>query len=469
MVKGRLRRALRRLLRQRSRRAASQDPALVGLLAGSRFAGLPPEENAMSAEQARRAMAFLLDLAEQMFRVGAETRQIEISVIAVAASCGLHPLELSIVGHTVVLQHAPPGSDPRVMMKVARSTGGRDLSRSVRLHHMVDDMVRHRLDLSGGERTLQEIKRLESRWPLGVRLAGRAVLVSSVTLQANGTYAGVLFAVVVMVVIERVGRTLARGGVPGYYATFVQAALVAGLGILALDFEMLSLRAYASATAANLVLLLPVRSVVSLSQDAITRFGTTAAVRLINVVMEFGALFAGIATVAFVARDVQVVGHAQGVQFPSLPIWLAVLAAAVGATASGVASQAPLRLLPFAALMGTLSITIRVVGRQYMSLPPPLAVLLAAIVLGTVAGRLASRFRLPPGALITPAISASLLPGPDMYRSLSAYTAGAGSSHAGLQLLSAVTVTVAIGAGVVLGNILGAKKELREEQTPQEQ
>ncbi|WP_344217408.1 threonine/serine exporter family protein [Nonomuraea bangladeshensis] len=114
-----------------------------------------------------------------------------------------------------------------------------------------------------------------------------------------------------------------------------------------------------------------------------------------------------------------------------------------------------------------LSIAVRTLSLAHLSLPPSLAVLLAATVLGTVASRLAPRLRLPAGALVTPAIGASLLPGPDMYRSLSAYAVG--PSGAGRQLLSALIVTVAIGAGIVLGNILGVKRELREKQTPQEQ
>ncbi|MEV0629657.1 threonine/serine exporter family protein [Nonomuraea wenchangensis] len=114
-----------------------------------------------------------------------------------------------------------------------------------------------------------------------------------------------------------------------------------------------------------------------------------------------------------------------------------------------------------------LSIAVRSLSQVHLSLPPSLAVLFAATVLGAVAGRLAPRLRLPAGALVTPAISASLLPGPDIYRSLSAYTAGA--SGAGRQLLSALIVTVAIGAGIVLGNILGVQKGLREKQPPQEQ
>jgi uncharacterized membrane protein YjjP (DUF1212 family) len=465
--RGRLRRALRRLLRPGTEDEPPRDPALVGLLAGSRFAGLPPEETDLTPQRARRVMDFILDLAEQMFAAGTDTRAIEVSVVAVAATYGVSPFEFTIAGRTVFVQHAPADREPQIMMKVARTDDSRDLYRAVKIYRMVEEVVHRDLDLPDAERRLRDIKRLQARWPWWAQLAGRAVLVSSITLQADGTPDGVLFAMGVLIVVNRTGWALARGGIPGYYATFVQASLVAGLGILALDLQVLSVRAYASATAANLVLLLPVPSIVSLAQDAITRFGTTAAVRLINAVLVFGALFAGIATIGFIAKDVRVIGNAQNVQFVALPLWLALLAAGIGAAAGAVAAGGAAWLLPFAAAMGMLSIAVRTLTRVHLGLPPSLAVLLAATVLGVVASRLAPRLFLPAGALVTPAIGASLLPGSDMYRALSAYTAG--SSGAGRQLLSALIVTVAIGAGIVLGQILGVKKELREKQTPHEQ
>ncbi|MFI6990686.1 threonine/serine exporter family protein [Nonomuraea wenchangensis] len=224
-------------------------------------------------------MTFILDLGEQMFMAGTDTRSIEVSVVAVAASFGLSPFEFTIVGRTIIVQYAPQDREPQIMMRVARTVDSRDLHRAVKIYRLVEDIVQHDVELSSAERTLRGIKRLQPRWPWWAQLAGRAVLVSSVTLQADGTPEGVLFAMGVLIVVDRAGWALARGGIPGYYVTFVQAALVAGLGILALNLEVLSVRAYASATAANLVLLLPVRSVVSLAQDAITQFGTLAAVR----------------------------------------------------------------------------------------------------------------------------------------------------------------------------------------------
>ncbi|WP_232385204.1 hypothetical protein [Actinomadura violacea] len=91
MGEGRLRRALHRLLRSGTETEPEQDPALVGLLTGSRYAGLPPEEAELSPDRARAVMEFILELTEQMFIAGTEMRAIETSIVAVAASYGLHP------------------------------------------------------------------------------------------------------------------------------------------------------------------------------------------------------------------------------------------------------------------------------------------------------------------------------------------------------------------------------------------
>ncbi|QKG18774.1 threonine/serine exporter family protein [Actinomadura verrucosospora] len=471
MGEGRLRRALHRLLRSGAETEPEQDPALVGLLTGSRYAGLPPEEAELSPDRARAVMVFILDLTEQMFIAGTEMRAIETSIVAVAASYGLHPLELTIVGRTVVIQYAPRDREPRVMLKVARTSDNRDLQRAVALYRLVDDVVNNHLDLSCAERRMREIRQHVPLWPWWARMAARAVLAASVALQAHGTLGGAGLAMGMLVIVNRTGWVIARGRIPGYYATFVQAALVAGLGIVALHYGVVSSQVYASATAANLVLLLPVSSLVSLAQDAITRFGTTAAVRLVHVVLVFLALFAGIATVGVLTKDARIVGNAQSVRFAALPILFALPAAAIGAAGNGLAAGGTLRLLPFAALMGMLGIAVRTLAHGHFDLPSSLAVLIAAIALGTVAGRLAPRLRLPPGALVTPAIGAALLPAPAVYRSLSAYTAGIPGT--GRQLFSALITTAAIGAGIVLGNILGAKKELREphepDQNPQEE
>ncbi|NVI89830.1 threonine/serine exporter family protein [Actinomadura sp. BRA 177] len=165
MPSGRLRKALNRLLRPATVEEPPQDPALVGLLAGSRFAGLPPQRADISLRRARRAMDFVLDLAEQMFVAGADTRAIEVSIVAVAATYGLSPFEFTIVGRTVIVQHAPQDRDPRVLMRVARTDDGRDLYRAARIHRMVEDVVHRDVDLPSAERRLRDIKRLRSRWP----------------------------------------------------------------------------------------------------------------------------------------------------------------------------------------------------------------------------------------------------------------------------------------------------------------
>lgn len=459
MVKGRVRHGLRRLLGRAEEAAPAEDPSLVGLLTGSRFEGLPPQRESLDPRQTRATMEFLLDLGEQMFIAGSETRSIETGLIAVAATFGLGPIELVIAGRTVHLQYAPPGRTPVVMLKVARTEEGRDLGRMHAIYRLVDDITKGRLDRRDASRELDRIRRLAPVWPWWAMLAGSTVLAASISLQAHGTLPGTLAAMAVLVISNRLGWALPRGGIPSYYVTFVQAAVVVGLGVLALEGGLVQGQTAASTTAANLVLLLPTLSIVSLAQDAITGFELTAASRLIRVVLAFVSLSAAVGAVGVLASDSHAIGNTQQAQFVGLPVLLGLLAAAVGSAANGIAMGGVARLIPFASLMGVLAMGVRLTGAGILHLPPPMAVLLAAIVLGTVAGQLSPWLRIPAAALVTPGVTGALLPASSVYRSLSDYTAGA--PGAGRGLLSALVTTAAIGAGVVLGNILGAKTEAK--------
>ncbi|REF00810.1 threonine/serine exporter family protein [Thermomonospora umbrina] len=454
---GRARTALRHWAHRHKRKhGPSKGMPLLARLRGTEFADVTPEGETLSPAEAREVMEFLLDLSEQMFVGGSETRMIETSIIAAAASLGLTHMELAIVaGRTVTLQYAPPGTWPLVMIRVARTDDSRDLVEMAALHTLVEDVVAGRVDREEGERRLAGIRRMVPVWPGWVRMAGGAVLAASISLQANGTLFGALTAMVVLVVANRAGWLLGRSGIPSFYVVIVQSATVVSLGLLTLEMGLLSAQNAASMTAANLVLLLPTLTVVSLAQDALTGFGVTAAVRLISVVLSLGALFTGIVSVGVLAPNVQVVGGSQGLRFVALPVGVYLLTAVIGSAANAISMGGAARLILYAALGGLLAAVARRFGVTVLELPIPMAVLLAATVLGTVGGYLSPRVDIPSPAFVLPGIAGTLLPSTDVYRGLAQYSAGA--PGAGRYLLAALLTTTAIGAGVVLGNILGAR------------
>ncbi|WP_067482206.1 threonine/serine exporter family protein [Actinomadura hibisca] len=403
--------------------------------------------------RAEQIMMLALRLGDEMFVSGAETRTVETALLAVTARLGLRGLEADISARSIHLQYRPPGGPPLVMMRVTRTDDGKDLDRMGLVHRLVEEIVTGRTDAAGADRELDRIARVAGRWPWWVRVAGGAVLAAMICLQAGGTAAGALVSALLLVLVDRGGVLVSRTGLPGFYLVMAKAALAVGIGLLFFALG-LSGQAVAGLVAANLVLLLPILSVVSLSEDAISGFTLMAAGRIVEVAMTLGALFVGVAIAGSLALDAtDFEQDAYGVKFAQLPLVVALAAAAVGAAGNTLFNGGAARLLPVGVGAGLLTGAVNNLARSGLGLAAPLAVLLAAAVLGWAATHAGRRLRIPSTVLVIPGVTGALLPGPDVYLALVKYASGAaGASSA---LMGALITTAAIGVGVVLGNFVG--------------
>ncbi|MFL1379929.1 threonine/serine exporter family protein [Nocardiopsis protaetiae] len=438
---------------RRRERLREDESTLVDRLYGTPYENLPRATGVLPAAEAERVMDVALRLGRQMFLCGSETATIEYTLIAVTDVLGLTYLDVDITGRSIHLQHHPPGERPLVLFRVTKSEDTRDLNRMSAVDAMIREIVFEGMTLEDAERALDRVEHVPPALPWWLMLAGGGVLAASISLQAGGTPLSALVAVLIRVVVDRVGWSLGgRLGLPTFYVVGIQAFIAVGTGIFGSGLGWWSGQEAASMAAANLVLLLPILAVVSLAQDAITGFTLMAASRIVTVAMVLAGMLVGAVLVSTVFRDLDL-AHSELITLVSMPLWVVLLACAVGALGNALLMGGALRLIPVAVLAGAVAGVVNTVGNRVLGLTSPMAVLLASILLGIGAAVLGERLRVPRAAIFVPGITGALLPGPDMYRTLVMYAAN--MEGAGPAVLLTLTTTAAIGAGIVLGDVLG--------------
>ncbi|MQY03283.1 threonine/serine exporter family protein [Actinomadura macrotermitis] len=417
------------------------------------------EDGALDEGEAARVMRLAARLGDEMLAAGAETRTVVMALDVVARRFGMPGLTIDLAARCIHLQNAVERDRPLVMLQPTQSGDDKDLVRMSLLHRLVTDIATERIGVAEAEDRIDRIDEDARRWPWWVRVAGSALLAAMISLQAGGTAVGAVLAAAVLVLVDRSGAALRRGGLPGFYITMFQAALVVVSGLVCYLLGG-SGRTVAGLMTANLVLMLPILSVVSLVEDAVAGFDSIAASRMVGVIMAIGALVAGVAIAGgLILTGTAFEQVAYGVKFASLPLLLGLLAAAVGAAGNTLANGGAVRLVPAGVAAGLLAAAVNNVARDVLGQSAPLSVLLAAVVLGAVATWAGTRLLVPSTALVIPGVTGALLPGPDVYIGLVRYASGVGG--AGHALGGALITTAAIGVGVVLGNFAGSRRILK--------
>jgi uncharacterized membrane protein YjjP (DUF1212 family)/uncharacterized membrane protein YjjB (DUF3815 family) len=395
----------------------------------------------LSIDEARLGIRFAVELGRQMLHAGFETVAIDIAMLACLHAFGMRDAQVQIAGGAIHVQ-AHLGDVPLAMFAATQMTGGYDLARMDVLDEVVADVVTRRRTPSEAMGLLRRAEQARAPWPWWVSVGGGGVLAASITLQSRGTVAAAALAMLLLVVVNRVGWLLARWQIPRFHNLLVQAWAVVTAGVALADSGLPS----ASLVAANLVLMLPIPAIVAFAEDGITGFAAVAAARAVTIVMAVSGIFAGVAIAAVLSRQADL---APAVVALSLPPAVTLAAAVVGAVGNAVFMNGGARLLLPATLAGLLAGSANMVARYVLLLPGPLATGIAATVLGAAAVVMSPKLRVPATQILIAGITGALLPGLDVYRALVLLTTSApGEQHA---LLSALATTATIGAGAVLG------------------
>ncbi|MBO1755955.1 threonine/serine exporter family protein [Allobranchiibius sp. CTAmp26] len=409
---------------------------------------------------AREILNFCLDLGELMLTAGADTRSVEVAVVAVCSTWNLLPMEIDLASESIYLMYTPADGQPIVTMRVIR-TETSDLGRVDRLHRVVEQVVLEGTGLAEATRSLSGVAQLPPRWGPQVMTVATAVLAVSVALQCGGSPRAALAAFLLVCVVTEVSLLLSRRGLPAFFAAGAQAAIAGAFATVAIYTELLTAGGAAASLAACLVLLLPHASIVTFGRDAITGFKATAASRSIGIGLVIMGILFGLQLGLSLTRELPVQVDPTDIRLHPLGLGLAALASAIAASANCIAQGSAARVIPAAALACVLAqLVLR--GCLHAGLGNTEATFLAATALGAACTWWAARQHTSATVYAVPAFCGALLPAlpvADSLLNLVAHT-----PNSGWRLAIAVLSTLSIGAGLVMGGLLatgGARRVVR--------
>jgi uncharacterized membrane protein YjjP (DUF1212 family) len=392
---------------------------------------------------------FLLRLGDMLVASGAATSDVEASVMASASALGVPRTEVDVTFNAVTVTLVPTDGPPITQVRVVRQRAA-NYSRLADVHALVLELVDE--DLSRREATtrLADIEEQTAIYPRWLVSVAWGVLAAAVTQFLGGQLLAALVAFGTTVVVDQLGRFLGRRGWPDFFLNVAGAFLVTVVAMLLVAADV-PIRASLVVSGGIIVLLSGV-ALVATVQDAITGFLVTAAGRAMEVLLLSAGIVAGVGLGLFVGRQLGVnlvITSPVTDSLSDLP-WR-MFAAGVGSAAFAVALQSPRRLLLPSWLAGVLSFGTWFTMLHWFS--APVAACVAAVVAGLASHVLALRLHAPPLVVVIPSI-VILLPGLTIYRGMLLLSDGL--SGAGLvTMLEAITIGLALAAGVLLGEIVG--------------
>ncbi|MFI0350592.1 threonine/serine exporter ThrE family protein [Actinomadura sp. 9N407] len=414
--------------------------------------GAPPEppEDEPSEIVNARTIDLVLRVGELLLASGESTERVNEAMLGIAVAYELPRCEVQ-VSFTSLLVSAHPGGGALPV------TGARAIRRRTpaywrltALHQLVQDASIGMLEQEEALERLNEIKRGRAPYPPWLLVVSFGLISASAAILVGGGPLIALTAFVSTMLGDRAAAALARRGMAEFFQLLVASAIAA---TAAVTVVALGNPGEASSVVTGAILaLLPGRPLVASIQDGITGDLVSAGARLLEVFFIIAAIVAGLGMVVYVAVRLNVdvsVDHLP--QAPALFAPIPILAAAAVSLAFAVSLAAPRKVLFAAAVGGALIWTMYVVLRSW-NVTPVLGSAIAAIIIGLLASMLARRRHAPVLPYVVPSI-APLLPGTLLYRGLVELNTG-DPQEGMLSLIGALSVALALGAGVNLGGEL---------------
>lgn len=425
------------------------------------------EDRTREVEDRTREVHLTIDLClrigEMLLSSGAGAADVTATMQAVAQHLGLGRVDVDVTFTALSMSwQATPEDVPILHVRHVRQ---RDIDYEdlTKVDHLVRDVLTDKADLYLARTrmaTIVSVGHALPRW--GVTLAW-GVMCSAVGVFLGGGAIVASVAFVTAMLIDRVQLVMSRRRLPFFYLQVAGGAIatLVALGVAATPVDVDP----SVVVTANIIMLLAGIGLMGAVQDALTGFYITSGARLIEAMMATAGIIAGVSLGLSV-------GGVIGVQLPPLvpgragtleAMPLLLVGAAVCAGAFSVACYAPWRaVLPIAlitAVAAVVSSTIELNG-----FGRAMSAAAAAFWIGLVAYAVAGRVRVPPLVVAVPAI-VPFLPGLSIYRGLSLLAEGGLSTSLGLlALVTAISVAIALAAGVILGEYVAQplKKEARK-------
>jgi len=403
----------------------------------------------MDAREVNLTLDFCLRVGELLIASGTGAADAVATMGQVSRALGLRNCDIDVTFVTVGMQYQASPEEPPVVASRLVKIRAIDYEHLTRIDHLIRDVVRGDVDIKTARLYLGRITSTGHSRPRWAATIGLAIMAAAVAVQLGGHAPVALLAFVSAGAIDRVQLPLSRRRIPVFYQQIAGAGVATLLAVAtaALPFDV----DVSSAITANIIVMLAGIGLMGALQDALAGFYITANARVLEALLSTAGIIAGVSGGLTLATAVGV--HIPPVQpgATSLQtVGLTVAGAAVGASAFAYSCYAPRRiLLPIAVIAAVaigVDLALKGMGRAW-----PVAC--AAFVIGLVSYSVAGRMRVPPLVVVVPAV-VPMLPGLSIYRGLTLLLSdqAPNSSSAGLlQMITAVTIAVAVAAGVILG------------------
>lgn len=418
-----------------------------------------PEESADRA--LNLTLDFCLRVGEMLLSSGAGAADVLVTMQALARHFGLVQPEIDVTFTSLSMScQSDPERPPLVAIRQVKQ---RDLDYEdlTQVDHLLQHVLADQINLTEARRWLARIVSSGHQTPRGAITIGWGVMCASVALQLGGSWTVLAIAFVSAVCIDRLQLVMSRRRLPFFYQQIAGGA-VATLLAVAVEAAGLSIDTSLVVTA-NIIMLLAGIGFMGALQDALSGFYITANARLLEAVLATAGIIAGVSVGLSVA---DLGGVDVGILVPGRAGWEGVTVTAIGsalaASAFAFASYAPKRvLLPIAAISGVAMVIFQ--GVESQGFDRPWAAGIASFFVGLVSFAVAGRVRVPPLVVVVSAV-VPMLPGLSIYRGLSLLAeGGSGTSPALLAMITAVSVSISLAAGVILGEYVAqpVKREAR--------
>lgn len=406
----------------------------------------PPEEEPGEVVDPR-VIDLVLRVGELLLASGETTERVNEAMLGLAVAYELPRCEVQVTLTSLSVSAHPGKGAPPV-------TGTRAIRRRVpafwrltALHQLVQDASIGMLELDEAHRRLAEIKRARPPYPAWLLVVSLGLIAASGSVLFGGGPLVATTAFIATVLGDRTAAALARRGIAEFFQLTVAAAI--GAGAAAAVVAMGNPGQAATIVTGSVLALLPGRPLVASVQDGITGDLVSAGARVLEVFFMIAAIVAGLGAVVYLAVNLGVEIDVRHLPTPAAELRpVAVIAAAGISLTFAVSLAVPRDVLLATALGGALIWALYVIARGWQA-PPVLAAGVAATIVGIMANWLARRSGQPVMPYVVPSIG-PLLPGTALYRGMVELNTGSPESGV-LSLIGAVSVALALGAGVNLG------------------
>lgn len=391
-----------------------------------------------------RVLDLALRIGEMLLSNGAGSADVTATMLAVTNACGVRSVTPSVTFTELSLNYHPDHDSFSILQTRSVTHREIDYGDLTSVDALVGDLMAGRTDCEAARRRVAQLASTGHSRPRWAVTLGYGVMGAGVALLVGGVPLVVAFAFVAAAGIDRIHRTMTVHRYPFFYQQVAGGlfASLLGVAVAASDLTLSPARV----VTVGVFMLLAGIGVVGAAQDALTGFPLTANARLLEAMLATAGIIAGVSGGIALgsALGVDLTGlRPQG--FAATPSWSMVVGGAVAAAAFAFASYSPLRALLPTALAGAVGAGVAgVVALGGLGTAWGTAV--AAVTIGALSYALAGRVRVPPLALLVPAL-VPLLPGLSLYQGLVKLTLG----ESGAPLVTAAATAIALASGAILG------------------